>query len=78
MKKITDDVQAVVDHLKKQLGATWHAACVARAHGHSKIVSPIRAVHPWVSRNDMLAEQGGNAFREWIRGHLDSKVTWAM
>ena len=76
MKKITEDVQAVVDHLKEKLGATWQEACVVRPQASSKLVNPPRAVRPWVSRNNVVTESNGRKFDRWIRTHLDTKVTW--
>ena len=42
MKKIDTDVQAVVEHLKVTLGATWAQASVARAQNNSKLVNTER------------------------------------
>ena len=76
MKKIDRDVQAVVEHLKATLGATWAQASVPRVQANSLLVNPPKSRRPWLSRDAMIAEQGGRAFRDWIRSHLDSKVTW--
>eukprot|EP00965_Chrysotila_dentata_P164109 5418280-Pleurochrysis_carterae.AAC.1 len=47
MKKIKDDVAAVVKHLKQTLGATWSVACQPRAKLASKRVQPARTEGPW-------------------------------
>ena len=76
MKKIEEDVQAVVDHLKAKLGSTWAQASQPRQQKDSLLVNPPRSSKPWVSRDTMVAANGGRDFDEWVRGHLDSKVTW--
>eukprot|EP00965_Chrysotila_dentata_P133804 4425322-Pleurochrysis_carterae.AAC.1 len=40
MKKIVDDVDAVVEYLKRKLGATWNEASVPRAQSNSRLVNP--------------------------------------
>eukprot|EP00962_Isochrysis_galbana_P016055 scaffold4592_cov132-Isochrysis_galbana.AAC.1 len=52
MKKITEDVQAIVDHLSLKLGTTWHEASAPRAHGNSLLVQPPRSVRPWQAVGD--------------------------
>lgn len=76
MKKIHADVAAVVEHLKKTLGSTWAQACVPRQQRSSLLVNPPRTSKPWESRDRMVQANGGRTYQEWIRGHLDSKVTW--
>ena len=76
MKKIHTDVAAVVEHLKTTLGSTWAQASVPRPQANSRLVNPARSPKPWVSRDRKVAEQNGHAFNHWIRGHLDTKVTW--
>jgi len=76
MKKIATDVQAVVDHLKETLGATWAQASIPRAKRHSKLVKPPLSQPPWVERDTMVAANGGRDFEQWIKSHLDDKVTW--
>ena len=76
MKKIDKDVRAVVEHLKVTLGATWAQASVPRPQANSLLVNPPMTSRPWLSRDTMLADNGGCTFLEWIRGHLQTKVTW--
>ena len=73
MKKIIDDVDAVVEHLKRKLGATWGEASVPRAQSSSKLVNPPRSVRPWIS---VRKEAEGDEFEAWVKMHLDSKVPW--
>eukprot|EP00965_Chrysotila_dentata_P161793 5343837-Pleurochrysis_carterae.AAC.1 len=40
MKKIKDDVVALVEHLKQTFGATWSVAYQPRAQLNSKLVPP--------------------------------------
>jgi hypothetical protein len=58
--------------LKEELGSTWQEASVPRAQ--SRLAKS--AKRPWVSRDTMLAKNNGTTFNEWVRSHLDSKVTW--
>ena len=76
MKKIDADVAAVVEHLKVTLGPTWAQASALCLQANSKIVNPPKTPKPWASRDRMVAENGGQKFEQWIRGHLDTKVTW--
>ena len=76
MKKIDDDVAAVVELLEAKLGSTWATASVPRPQVSSRLVNPPMASKPWESRDRVVAASGGRDFDEWVRGHLDSKVTW--
>ena len=76
MKKIHDDVAAVVKHLQDTLGATWALASVPRLARNSLLVNPPLSPRPWESRDRTVAANGGRDFDQWIRSHLDSKVTW--
>ena len=76
MKKITEDVAAVVEHLKVTLGATWALANTPRVQANGRLANPPKSPRPWVSRDTMVAANGGNDFTQWIRSHLNSKVTW--
>ena len=76
MKKIEADVAAVVKHLKATLGATWAQASVPRAQANSRLLNPARTPKPWESVNRMVNANGGLNYDAWLRGHLDSKVTW--
>ena len=67
------DVQLVVDHLVATLGGTWQAALVPRAQKHSKLVNPPKSPQPWVAVARLAAS---GEFHDWMKGHLDSKVTW--
>ena len=73
MKSIRGEVQSVVNHLVAQLGGTWQTALVPRGPKDSKLVNPPKSPQPWeaVAR---LAASG--EFDDWMKGHLDSKVTW--
>ena len=73
MKKIKADVQAVTDHLIKQLGGTWQEACVARVAKDSKLVNPPLSPKPWVSTARVAAD---GSFYGWVKSHLDTKITW--
>ena len=55
MKKISDDVNLLVDHLKLTLGATWAAANVARAKKDTLLINPARTVGPWISVADLYS-----------------------
>ena len=66
----------LVEHLKATLGATWAQASVLRQQANSLLVNPARTPKPWESRDRMVAANGGRDFIDWIRGHLDTKVTW--
>ena len=57
-------------------GSTWAAASNPRTQANSRLVNPPRTSKPWVSRNNMVGKNGGRDFDNWIRGHIDSKVTW--
>ena len=76
MKKIEADVAAVVKHLKVTLGATWAQASVPRAQANSRLLNPARTPKPWESVNRMVNANGGLNYDAWLKGHLDSKVTW--
>ena len=78
MKKISDDVAKVVDHLKKVLGSTWAEASVARPQNRSRLVNPKLSPKPWVSRDRKVGANGGQDFDRWLRVHLDGKVTWML
>eukprot|EP00965_Chrysotila_dentata_P230657 6197895-Pleurochrysis_carterae.AAC.1 len=45
-EKISDDIDAVVEHFKSELGATWGQASVPLAQTSSKSVNPLRTVRP--------------------------------
>ena len=70
------DVAAVVEYLQTTLGATWAQASVPRQQANSLLVNPARTPKPWASRDHMVAANGGADYNAWIRGHLDTKVTW--
>lgn len=73
MKKIQQDVDAVVEHLKVTLGAKWSDACKPRAQLSSVLVNPARSPRPW----EAIKKTGSSAaFAEWVKGHLDSKISW--
>lgn len=74
MKKIKDDVDAVVEYLKKTLGACWSQACVPRDQGSSKLLDRVRRPRrPWVA----IEELGqSHEFSKWVKGHLDTKISW--
>ena len=73
MKYIQSDVMLIVNHLVGKLGRTWQDALVHRDHLNSKLVNPPRSPRPW----EMVAKVGCSAeFDTWIKGHLDSKITW--
>ena len=76
MKSIKADVDKVVEHLTLKLGATWAQASVVRGQRSSKLINPPCAPKPWASRDRKVAANAGRDFDSWIRGHLDSKVTW--
>ena len=73
MKKIKDDVRAVVDHLKAELGSTWQEAAAYRVQKDSKLVNPAKSPKPWDS---VMRAVNSGQFDDWVRGHLDTKVTW--
>jgi hypothetical protein len=73
MKSIQADVQLVVEHLVVTLGGTWQAALVPRVQKDSKLVNPPRSPQPWVAVARLAAS---GDFYDWMKGHLDSKVTW--
>ena len=75
MVKIQEDVRAVKEYLIDKLGNTWQEASVPRAQAASKLVNPARSPRPWQSVARALNE---DKFDSWVRGHLDSKVTWQM
>ena len=68
MVRIDRDVQNVADYLKDTLGSTWAEACVQRS---TRLVNPATSPRPWLEVEAQLADFGA-----WVRGHLDSKVTW--
>eukprot|EP00965_Chrysotila_dentata_P036237 1206886-Pleurochrysis_carterae.AAC.1 len=47
MKKIQDDIDAVVAHLKQKLGATWRAASQPRDQRNSLLLNPAMSGRPW-------------------------------
>ena len=73
VKSIAEDVAAIVDHLKDQLGSTWSEACIPREKNGSKLVSPARSVNPWDSIATAIQNE---SYSRWIRSHLDTKVSW--
>ena len=73
MTKIDRDVAALKSHLIETLGNTWQEASVHRAPAASKLVYPPTAKRPWES---VQALTRGGAFMEWMRKHLNQKVTW--
>ena len=73
MKKVNNDVQALVEHLKKTLGHTWVQACTPRAHKESLLVNPPRSPKPWES---ILKAVKDGSFSGWVRHHIATKVTW--
>jgi len=73
MKKIEADVQAIVDHLKLKVGATWADAREPRLQKDSVLVNPPRTPRPWLSVAT-AAESG--EFQKWVKGHIDDKVPW--
>jgi hypothetical protein len=73
MKSIKADVQLVVEHLVATLGGTWQGPLVARVQKDSKLVNPPRLPQPWVAVARLAAS---GEFDGWMKGHLDSKVTW--
>eukprot|EP00965_Chrysotila_dentata_P038067 1265376-Pleurochrysis_carterae.AAC.5 len=73
MKKIKDNVAALVEHLKQTLGATWSIACQPCAQLASKRVQPARKEGPWKA----VEALGKSAdFDKCVKGHLDSKISW--
>ena len=73
MKKVNNDVQALVEHLKKTLGHTWVQACTPRAQKESLLVNPPRSPKPWES---ILQAVKDGSFSGWVRHHIATKVTW--
>ena len=62
-----------MEHLVAVLGGTWQAALVLRAPKDSKLVNPPRSPQPWAAVARLAAS---GEFDDWMKGHLDSKVTW--
>ena len=73
MKSIQTDVQLVVDHLVDMLGGSWAVALVPRAPKDSLLVNPPKSPRPWEAVERLARSPD---YGDWIRGHLDSKVTW--
>mmetsp|Transcript_23882 Transcript_23882/g.77118 ORF Transcript_23882/g.77118 Transcript_23882/m.77118 type:complete len:447 (+) Transcript_23882:755-2095(+) len=73
MKKIEADVQAIVDHLKLKVGATWADAREPRLQKDSVLVNPPRTPRPWLS---VAAAAESGEFQKWVKGHIDDKVPW--
>lgn len=76
MKSIQVDVQLVVDFLVEKLGGTWQEALVPREPIDSKLVNPPKSNRPWEEVEELIAHDGGRTFHDWVKGHLDSKVSW--
>lgn len=77
-KSIDADAQRVVDFLEQKLGGTWDAALVPRAPQDSLLVNPPKSKRPWEEVARIIAAPGPDDYAEWVKGHLDSKVTWTM
>ena len=73
MKKIDNDVKAVVQHLSSLLGSTFAQARLPRAQKDSVLINPSRTKGPWLSVEAACANDN---FSEWVKSHLRSKVTW--
>ena len=73
MKKIREDVQAIVDHLKGKLGSTWQEASKDRAKKDSLLVNPPKSPKPWDS---IMNAVNNGTFDGWVRSHIASKVKW--
>ena len=73
MKKISEDVNLIVEKLKKVLGATWAEACVPRPQKDSKLINPPKSPMPWKS---VMKSVEDGTFIDWVKGHLRTKISW--